>query len=66
VEVGECITADAVFRAVGRVGDDTLPEHIRLAFSGLVTREFPIDLIPDVGHGDEGSYDTIPLASLDC
>jgi hypothetical protein len=66
VEVGECITADIVGLAVGLLWDDTLPEHVRLALSGLVSGELPIDLIPNVGHGDEGSYNTIPLASLDC
>ena len=46
--------------------DVALPEVICLALSGLVTREFPINFIPDVGHCDEGGHNSGPATSFDC
>ena len=45
--------------------DNALPEVVGLALSGLVARELPVDLVLDIGHGDESGHDTTPAAGLD-
>lgn len=37
-----------------------------MAFSGGITRELPVDLVFDVGHGDERCNNTAPATGLDC
>ena len=44
----------------------TLPEVIGLALSSLLAREFPVNLIFDVTHGDECRDDARPAARLHC
>lgn len=45
--------------------NDSLPEIITLALSGVCTREFPVYFILNVTHGDESCDDTSPATSLD-
>ena len=51
---------------IGSLTDDTLPEVVRLALGSLVTGELPIDLILNIGHRDEGGYNTTPATGLHC
>ena len=44
--------------------DVTLPVEICLTRGRVGTREFPVDLVLDVAHGDESGHDTIPTACL--
>ena len=46
--------------------DITLPEEVALAFSDIITGKLPVDLVLDIGHGDERGHDARPAASLDC
>lgn len=45
---------------VGLGRNETLPEVVCLSLSCICTRPFPIDFIPDGGHGDERSYHPTP------
>lgn len=42
----------------------TLPVEICLARGCIGAREFPVDLVLDVAHGDESGHNTIPTACL--
>ena len=44
--------------------DVTLPVEIGLACGRIGTREFPVDLILDVAHGDKSGHNAIPTARL--
>jgi hypothetical protein len=44
--------------------DVTLPVKICLARGSIGTREFPVDLVLDIAHGDKSGHDTIPAARL--
>ena len=46
--------------------DETLPEVVGLSLIGLVPRELPVNLILDVGHGDESSDHTTPATRFHC
>lgn len=45
--------------------DNTLPEEVTLTGSGISAREFPINFVLGVTHGDECDDDTLPTAGLD-
>lgn len=56
---------DATFNCTLRIrGDVTLPVKICLARGSIGTREFPVDLVLDIAHGDKSGHDTIPTARL--
>lgn len=51
---------------VMRHTDDALPEVVGLALCSLIPGELPVNLVLDIGHGDEGGDDTTPAPCLDC
>ena len=47
-----------------KLTDVSLPEKVGLTIGCVSTREFPINLILDVTHGDEGRDNTAPSTRL--
>lgn len=65
VEIFICIRNTARRCSVSRCGDDALPKVVTLTLRSLCAREFPINLIFDTTHGDEGCDDASPTTCFE-
>jgi len=46
--------------------DVRLPEEVALPLGDLGAGEFPVNLIMDITHGDEGGDNAVPFTGLHC